>query len=168
MFLYKIDIHTVIIKETVLWNIVRWHCKTVVYVSMLCSTEPTKKHSVLMSLLVNGEDPPTGYSVRKPQQHQVRSWVSLTLPYPFQKKGGKDLGPFKAHCFNMIGNDLICNILAVSQLFTDHGPTEEMFLYCMNSCFIPNGLFTLSERNVNAVTCKKKKSLKKKLRLFLL
>lgn len=99
MFLYKIDIHTVILKETVLWNIVRWHCKTVVYVSMLCSTEPTKKHSVLMSLLVNGEDPPTGYSVRKPQQHQVRSWVSLTLPYPFQKKGEKDLGPFKAHCF---------------------------------------------------------------------
>lgn len=140
MFLYKIDIHTVIIKETVLWNIVRWHCKTVVYVSMLCSTEPTKKHSVLMSLLVNGEDPPTGYSVRKPQQHQVRSWVSLTLPYPFQKKGGKDLGPFKAHCFNMIGNDSICNILAVSQLFTDHGPTEEMFLCCTNnSCLIHNG-----------------------------
>lgn len=27
----------------------------------------------------------------------------------------------------MIGNDSICNILAVSQLFTDHGPTEEMF-----------------------------------------
>lgn len=140
MFLYKIDIHTVIIKETVLWTIVRWHCKTVVYVSMLCSTEPTKKHSVLMSLLVNGEDPPTGYSVRKPQQHQVRSWVSLTLRYPLQKKGGKDLWPVKAHCFNMIGNDLICNILAVSQLFTDHGPTEEMFLCCTNnSCLIHNG-----------------------------
>lgn len=85
-FTKSIYIVTVIIKETVLWNIVRWHCKTVVYVSMLCSTEPTKKHSVLMSLLVNGEDPPTGYSVRKPQQHQVRSWVSLTLRYPLQKK----------------------------------------------------------------------------------
>lgn len=52
--------------------------------------EPTKKHSVLMSLLVNGEDPPTGYSVRKPQQHQAKPYFPA-MGHRDSLSGGKRL-----------------------------------------------------------------------------
>lgn len=169
MFLYKIDIHTVIIKETVLWNIVRWHCKTVVYVSMLCSTEPTKKHSVLMSLLVNGEDPPTGYSVRKPQQHQVRSWVSLTLRFPLQKKKeGKTSDQLK-HIVS-IWLEMIWYV--TSWLFPNYSQTMDQQKKCFYVARIIHVLFTMADLHflkemLMLLHAKKKKSLKK-TKLFLL
>uniref|UniRef100_A0A8W8ICI4 Hypoxia-inducible factor 1-alpha n=3 Tax=Magallana gigas TaxID=29159 RepID=A0A8W8ICI4_MAGGI len=52
--------------------------------------EPTKKHSVLMSLLVNGEDPPSGYSVRKPQQHQAKPYFPA-MGHRDSLSGGKRL-----------------------------------------------------------------------------
>ncbi|XP_062580697.1 hypoxia-inducible factor 1-alpha-like isoform X2 [Saccostrea cucullata] len=54
--------------------------------------EPPKKHSVLMSLLVNGEDPPTGYSVvRKTPQQLPQTQPKAYFP-ALQLKGNNSGG----------------------------------------------------------------------------